>query len=370
MKKRIFIGFGSILLSAVVVLAIVLGVVAARKKDTAKSDPVETPSQGGGMYIEDETTSSGSSQIAFVTVIVPSNEYAEYGISSTALNAVQIQATITPPEAENNKLDWELYWESGTDGTWGEGKTVTEYVSGSASDDTLTYTLECAQAFAEKIIVKASIRGNREISKTREIGCLQGYADLSAKVTYGCGDAQYNLDWDLSGETSTVRFAGGAKTSVTFTNYYGESGVGTTSFTLTTGLSEIYTVPAEVGEVKAEISAKPAYSTAATNAYGKLSAQPDTYVTLGTASGQSAKIETSIAKLLFLDDMGELEFAPFKYNVKVLSPAVLLTLRLSTTVNGHAHSKEIGIMFDAESFGMFASGLEFDDDSPIIFETE
>lgn len=322
---------------------------------------------GGEMFLGDGGEGNG---ISLTQTLIERNAYDEYGISPTAMTAIEVKAVVTPPEAENNRLDWSLAWTSGTGGAWGEGKTVTDYVTGRASQDTLTYTLECSQAFGETIVLRAEIRGNSKIFKTKDVEFLQGYKDLSATVvhddTYQAGAG---LDWKFTGETSAVDFAGFPKTTETFKDYYAEGGDGTTTFTVTTGLTDVYTVPATVGDVKAEVSASQEYLTAATSAYGTIEEEADQYITLGESSGQDATIETFIAKILFLTDPGELEYAPFKYNLSLLDKP-LLTLKLTTTVNGHVHTQEIGIKFNAGSFGTFASGLEWENEDEIVFSAE
>lgn len=319
---------------------------------------------GGGMFVGDGD-GDGASELSLTAIEIPRAEYEARNIAKSVLTAIEVKATVTPPEAENNRLNWSLAWEAGTGGTFGEGKDVSEYVTGSASDDTLTYTIQCSQAFGETIILRSEIRGNPKIFKTKEVEFLQGYSDITAEVTYS-GAEQANLSWNLTGTSSQVQFPGAAKTSETFKNYYAEE-YGTTTFTVTTHLSEVYTVAGTVGEVKAEVKVKQAYLTAITDAYGTTDASADTYKELGTGTGESASFGTKIAEILYLTDFGALEFAPFKYNLSVQEEP-LVTIRLTTTVNGHTKSKEIELTFDPASYGTFASGLEWADEGAIVID--
>lgn len=360
----------AVALAVILGLGVTLGIATRWGKPWQSDDKTSVGTQGGGMIVGDEEGGEGDG-IALVARVIGAEDYASHGISPAAMTAIEVKAVITPSEAENNRLDWSLTWKSGTDGSWGEGKEVTEYVNGIVSQDTHTYTISCMQAFGEKIVLRAGIRGNPKIYKTKEVDFLQGYRDISARVSHsGSAQKEADLEWNIFGESCEVKFAGFPKTTQTFKDYYAEGGSGTTTVCVTAGLSEVYTVAAEVTDVKAEVCVTQEYVEAVTSAFGTTDNVAETYITLGTGNGQGAEFTTSIAKILFLTEAGELEYAPFKYNLSQITSKPLLKMKLTATVNGHEHTEEIGIRFDPSSFGTFASGLEWENEDPILFSQE
>lgn len=74
-------------------------------------------------------------------------------------NSYAVTATIEPAGALQ-KADWSLAWANGSS-SWASGKTVTDYVTVSTSEDGgLTATVTLVKPFSEQIILTAAARGN------------------------------------------------------------------------------------------------------------------------------------------------------------------------------------------------------------------
>ena len=64
-----------------------------------------------------------------------------------------VNATVLPTTATNNKVDWSVAWAE-PDGTFENGKTVTEYVTVTpVSDGSTTATITCHQAFPDATVI-------------------------------------------------------------------------------------------------------------------------------------------------------------------------------------------------------------------------
>ncbi len=78
-----------------------------------------------------------------------------------------VNATVLPTTATNNKVDWSVAWAE-PDGTFENGKTVTDYVTVTpASDGSTTATITCHQAFPNAtVIVTVTTRVGHFTAKT------------------------------------------------------------------------------------------------------------------------------------------------------------------------------------------------------------
>lgn len=124
-----------------------------------------TGNVGDAMVIA-PTVSTGagvSFKTARLSQMLSETEIAEYaeenGISVQSANKVQrLTATVTPADAVNKVLDWGQAFQNASS-AWASGKTVTDYVEVvPTSDGALTADVICKQAFAEKIVIVASVR--------------------------------------------------------------------------------------------------------------------------------------------------------------------------------------------------------------------
>lgn len=86
--------------------------------------------------------------------------------AAIAANSQTLTATITPSEATNKLVDWEIAWKNGAS-TWASGKSISDYLTvAPSSDGALTATVTCKQAFGEQAIVTVTSRDNPDAKAT------------------------------------------------------------------------------------------------------------------------------------------------------------------------------------------------------------
>jgi hypothetical protein len=125
---------------------------------TLKNPEQNYTANGGGMLVG-ESTGNGAQ---IMSVQIPAENYAEYGISAMAETAYLLTATITPESATNKAVDWSVAFVNPAS-EWATGKTVTDYVIVTpTSDGALTANVECKKAFGEQIKVTVTSRNNAE----------------------------------------------------------------------------------------------------------------------------------------------------------------------------------------------------------------
>ena len=117
---------------------------------------VPSASVGGGIGLMSET-------------IAP-EDYDEYGVSATALESYTITATVYPSHAADKHITWSVAWQNPSS-TWASGKTVTDYViiTGNGGDNNAA-TLQCLQAFGEKVIITAKLTRRDAVNATMVCG--------------------------------------------------------------------------------------------------------------------------------------------------------------------------------------------------------
>lgn len=135
---------------------------------------------GGGMVTDD----GKSDGIALSRSVIAPETYAEYGVSEQAESAQQLTAVVQPDNAASNTgVSWAVEWNN-AESDWASGKTVTDYVtltpSGESAAESKKATLECLQAFGEKIVVTA--RSTDNTSKFAE--CEVDYAKKLSTLTF------------------------------------------------------------------------------------------------------------------------------------------------------------------------------------------
>lgn len=356
------------LLVVVLALSVALGLVV---KSNKKDKTAEEASVNDSFVVEADGDDGGSGIMLSAFEEIPRANYAAYGISPMALDARTVKATIEGDNTQGLKLQWTLSWKEGTSGKFGYNKSVSDYVTGSASQDTLTYTLSCSQAFGETIVLKVALEIDPSKTLTRSLQYKQTFEDLTGSIVYtNASSSGSNLTWTLGSGTSVVaKFPGTATTTDDFNRLYGATGSGTTSFTVKTALSGVYTLPATVTDVKAEVSPASGYRTAVTGAGGTLATAAGSYVSLGTGTGQNASIATKFANILLLTSTGGLNFNTLKTSLKALGASeTMISIRLSATVNGKAQTKTYSVRFDADSFGAIGGNIGWTDDGgDIVF---
>lgn len=127
--------------------------------------------------------------ISLTSMILASADYTDYGVSPTAESAYTLTATVSPPSAGNQALDWSVEWVN-PNSSWASGKTATDYVTVvPATSGGKTATVSCVQAFGEQIKVIVKARENKEKYAT----CLVDYAQKVEAASLNFGDVEIKL---------------------------------------------------------------------------------------------------------------------------------------------------------------------------------
>lgn len=108
-------------------------------------------------------------------------------VSTLSEDSYTLTATVSPSDATYKKVDWSIAWANG-ESAWASGKTVTDYVTITPTDDgAITATVACTQPFGEQITVKCTSRENTSISATATADYAKRIS--SVNVTFDGSDA-------------------------------------------------------------------------------------------------------------------------------------------------------------------------------------
>jgi hypothetical protein len=117
-------------------------------------------------FSSDHTPNLGDSSLNETSSGTSSDTSSETSSSAHATSSkFQITATVSPDNASDKILSWDLSW-SGWASSWSSGKSVLDYISLVVSDDTLSVTLYCKQAFGDRIALTCSSSSNSSITAT------------------------------------------------------------------------------------------------------------------------------------------------------------------------------------------------------------
>lgn len=134
----------------------------------------------GGMTISDGNIESNG--IMLTSAKIAPAAYSENGISAQAESAYTLTATVMPANSDNKLIDWSVAWVN-TASDWATGKKVSDYVTVTPqSDGSLTATVQCKQAFGEKVTVKAKSRFNADAYANCEIDYVKRVSAASFAV--------------------------------------------------------------------------------------------------------------------------------------------------------------------------------------------
>ena len=190
------------LIAFIVVGVLIAGLIAGWFDKGDDSLPVQDETatiQDGGMSV----TPSAANGIRLMAA-----ERTATDVSPLAETSYTITATIEPAGALQ-KADWSLAWANGSS-SWASGKTVTDYVTVSTSEDGgLTATVTLVKPFSEQIILTAAARGNSSKTATCTVDYQQrlvvnslkfGNVELSAETCNFKVDLfeRYYADLDFS----------------------------------------------------------------------------------------------------------------------------------------------------------------------------
>ena len=139
----------SLVLVAVLSVGLLCVIFVPRDNSTADA----TVSKDGAVL--SETVEDG---VSLMSAKIMPTEYAANGVSALADTAYTLTATVEPDYEGEKTFDWTIEFQNPAS-SWASGKTVTDYVTVTpTSDGANTATVECKQAFAEKIIVTCTSR--------------------------------------------------------------------------------------------------------------------------------------------------------------------------------------------------------------------
>ena len=239
MKKRITTMVVSMLTLATLCCAMVGCSTPATNDAINEANTPQESILAGGMQVG-EMENHG---VRLMSANIEPAAYGDYGISPTAETAFTLSAYISPEDAANHGVDWELSFDN-PNSTWANGKDVNDYVYMSPSEDTKSNNIACLQPFGNAIIVTAKSQDNPDISAT----CRLEYSQKVTAATLNIGNIKVNL-----GGTTEVKYEvsqavngpGGAITAEITTNdvyTIAENYTKSVTFTIPTDTEEWFNV--------------------------------------------------------------------------------------------------------------------------------
>ena len=239
MKKRITTMVVSMLTLATLCCAMVGCSTPATNEAINEATTPQESILAGGMQVG-EMENHG---VRLMSANIEPAAYGDYGISPTAETAFTLSAYISPEDAANHGVDWELSFDN-PNSTWANGKDVNDYVYMSPSEDTKSNNIACLQPFGNAIIVTAKSQDNPDISAT----CRLEYSQKVTAATLNIGNIKVNL-----GGTTEVKYEvsqavngpGGAITAEITTNdvyTIAENYTKSVTFTIPTDTEEWFNV--------------------------------------------------------------------------------------------------------------------------------
>ena len=211
---------------AMVLVAILsIGLLCALFIQPKEDEPEAEPKDGA---VISETAEHG---VSLMSAKIAPAAYASNGVSALADTAYTLTASVEPDYAGEKTFDWSIKFEDGSS-SWANGKPVTDYVTVTPSSDGAdTATVECKQAFGERILVTCTSRD---------------YTGLSATCTVDYAQRITGMDITLEGSrTGNVAIPEGEEVSIDFTYYGGTSSYNVYTLTATPTYSDVYTLAEE-----------------------------------------------------------------------------------------------------------------------------
>lgn len=135
-----------------------------------------------------------------------------FAMSSLAEDtSVTVEATVKPENATNKAVDWSVKW-ADESASWASGKTVTDYVTVTPTEDgSTTATVKNIAAFGEQVIITVTSRDNPEASATCNVDYLQRIESATLKI----GDVNVNFNGDTNVTVLVGKNTGGVGGTVT-----------------------------------------------------------------------------------------------------------------------------------------------------------
>ena len=263
----------SLFLALVLVAGIITGVVFWQKGNIVfnpvkQEQPEEKPEDNGGAVVG-ESTGNG---VKVMSAKIAKEDYAANGISPLAETAYQLTATITPSNATIQDVDWSVSFVNNSS-TWATGKTVTDYVTVTPTEDgALTANVKCLQAFGEQIKVTVT---SREISSVKAdciVDYQQKFQSLTGYISLDTASKQKAEFSDTLDTRLTIAFPLADNSQKEYLSTH------TGEISITPIGSDVYTLPMEYEITKVEMKLAPnqargwaEYPAKFTTSHGKLS---------------------------------------------------------------------------------------------------
>lgn len=202
-----------------------IGLLCALFVQPKEDEPEAEPKDGA---VISETAEHG---VSLMSAKIAPAAYAPNGVSALADTAYTLTASVEPDYAGEKTFDWSIKFEDASS-SWANGKSVTDYVTVTPSSDGAdTATVECRQAFGERILVTCTSRD---------------YTGLSATCTVDYAQRITGMDVTLEGSrTGSVAIPEGEEVSIDFTYYGGTSSYNVYTLTATPTYSGVYTLAEE-----------------------------------------------------------------------------------------------------------------------------
>ena len=116
--------------------------------------------------------------------------------SPTALNAVTVNAKVYPFNATDTRLEWSVSWKNASS-AWATGKSVTNYVTAVAIENTTNATITELEAFGETIILTATSVQNPTVKASVEVN------HIASVVGYVLGFSYNNVNYIVKASSTT-----------------------------------------------------------------------------------------------------------------------------------------------------------------------
>lgn len=256
MKKNILkkksVVVGSVLLASVILGGTVFGVVESLQTRQLADSSVESPLD------MNQISNRGIKLAAAQTVTYSVDGKQEY-------ESVLINATVGPADAANKTLVWSVAWKNASS-AWASGKTVTDYVTVTPSEDTLSCTVACIQEFGEQIIVKVHVSSFESVNASCIVDYEQRYLSTKFSST-ASGSHGFSIGVNLDEATEVVDFPALDQWSIWYTTASNSESTGSPELTFTANKSAVYTKEFSGNIVAKTVSVKPstAYASVLTN---------------------------------------------------------------------------------------------------------
>ena len=179
-KSRLF-RISAIVISVAVIGVFVAGYFLGWFKTTVPAEFGHEQSEIGGM----EFSTVEGNNVSLTSAVIPTAQYADYGISAAAEAAQTVTASVKSNGVEIElDVDWAAAWKNPSS-SWATGKTVTSYVKvtplATSGENGRKANVECLQAFGEEVTITCSVRGDAEKKATVSVHYVQKVENTTIK---------------------------------------------------------------------------------------------------------------------------------------------------------------------------------------------